>query len=636
MPRRPQEAAVKDDIGGRGQDALRSISSPGGRARRSGRRVRVRTRHFRGGRLRRCRHDADERERRDGAHGHAVPVEPRPAPASTPRAAQQHVTRGGCPALLRTDGHPALLRPRLPQRLDLRPADPHHELPVRRRVVVARREPGVGIRLLRHAARNRQGLDALARPPAQHPRAALPRDRHRHRAGGAGRRRRRAGRDVHHGVRQADTPIAVPNRLLGSAAAMADVQPLRALHYDQDVAGPLQDLGAPPYDVIDPAQREELAGRSPHNVVRIDLPVGEDPYATAAATLEQWRGEGAVVRDEEALWALTQDYTGPDGARRTRHGLLARVRIEEDGPRRTRPHERTHPGPKEDRLNLTRATRANLSPIFSLFDDPQNDAWGALDDVTNGEPYGTVTDADGSVNKLWRVDDPETIATVTDTLAEAELLIADGHHRYETARIYADEIGGEGDHRYVLMNLVAMQDEGLTIFPTPRLVRDTTSQTQEALAGALREHFDISELGSLDELPPPSGNGPLTLGYLDAHSKRPFRLTLKDKAIADEVLADMPDPYRRLDTAVLETLLLKGPLGLTDDDIDHQHGLTYSRTDDEARQMVLEGEADLAFFLRPSPVQQVQEIAATGINMPPKSTYFFPKVPTGLLFNPLA
>jgi uncharacterized protein (DUF1015 family) len=186
------------------------------------------------------------------------------------------------------------------------------------------------------------------------------------------------------------------------------------------------------------------------------------------------------------------------------------------------------------------------------------------------------------------------------------------------------------------MNLVSMQDEGLTIFPTHRLVRDTTPQTQEALAAALRENFEISELGSLDELPPPSGNGTLTLGYVDAHFKRPFRLTLKDQSIADRVLPDMPEPYRRLDTAVLEALLLKGPLGLTDDDIDHQHGLTYSRTDDEARRMVLDGEADLAFFLRPSPVGQVQEIAATGINMPPKSTYFFPKVPTGLLFNPLA
>ena len=417
---------------------------------------------------------------------------------------------------------------------------------------------------------------------------------------------------------------------------MADVQPLRALHYDQSVAGPLQSLVAPPYDVIDAAQREELAGRSPHNAVRVDLPQGDDPYAAAAADLRRWQEEGAVVRDDTpALWALTQDYTGPDGAAKTRRGFFARVRVEEYGPGRIRPHERTHPGPKEDRLNLTRATGANMSPIFSLFSDPQARAWAALAPFTETAPWGEATDEDGTHNRLWRIDDPEAIAAVQEATADAELLIADGHHRYETARVYADEIGGDGEHRYVLMNLVAMEDEGLTVFPTHRLVSGTTPATQEALAATLREHFTITPLDSPGALPPAEGDGPLELGYLDAHFKRPFRLTLKDQASADAALDGFPEAYRRLDTAVLEALVLKGPLGLTDDDIDHQHGLTYSRTDDEAVAMVTAGDADLAFFLRPNPVRQVQEIAATGVNMPPKSTYFFPKVPTGLLFNPL-
>ena len=150
---------------------------------------------------------------------------------------------------------------------------------------------------------------------------------------------------------------------------MARVEPLRALHYDPAVAGPLQHLAAPPYDVIDPAQRAELACRAPHNVVAIDLPEdpdGGDRYAHAAALLSAWRAEGAVVQDDEpALWAIVQDYTGPDGRTLTRNGFFARVRVEEYGPGTIRPHERTHPGPKEDRLRLTRATQANLSPIFS-------------------------------------------------------------------------------------------------------------------------------------------------------------------------------------------------------------------------------------------------------------------------------
>jgi len=417
---------------------------------------------------------------------------------------------------------------------------------------------------------------------------------------------------------------------------MADVQPLRALHYDLAKVGSLGAVAAPPYDVIDPEQRADLAARSPFNVVRIDLPEGEpggrDPYANAAATLDEWREDGAIVRDPEpALWTLTQDYTGPDGRSLTRHGVFARVRVEDYGPGRIRPHERTHPGPKEDRLRLTRATKANLSPIFSLYDDPSGAVAAILDAA---EPFDALTDDEGTVNRMGRVGDPAVIAAFQDALKPAELLIADGHHRYETARVYADEIGGEGEHHYVLMCLVALQDEGLTVFPTHRLIRDTTPQTQEALGSTLRELFTVEEIDHAD-LRPPDGDGPLTMGYIDSFFKRAFRLTLKDQATADRALDGMPDAYRHLDTAVLEALVLNGPLGLSEDDIAHLHGLGYSRTDDEALQLVLSGEYDAAFFLRSTPIQQVRDIAAAGVNMPPKSTYFFPKVPTGLLFNPL-
>ncbi len=421
---------------------------------------------------------------------------------------------------------------------------------------------------------------------------------------------------------------------------MARVQPLRALHYDPAVAGPLQALAAPPYDVIDPGQRAELQSRSPHNAVAVDLPEdpqGADPYAHAAALLEAWRTEGAVIRDEEpAFWALIQDYTAPDGRRLTRNGFFARVRVEDYGPGRIRPHERTHPGPKEDRLRLTRATQANLSPIFSLYSDPELRAWRALQPSTGGEPFGEVIDEDGTRHRLWRVTDPGALAAVQEALTDAELLIADGHHRYETARVYAEEIGGEGGHRYVLMCLVALQDEGLTVFPTHRLVSGLKGTAKpEALAATLREHFDIEQIAA-EELVPEDGGAPLRMGYMDGFFKRPFRLTLKDQAIADAALEGMPEPYRRLDTAVLEALVLKGPLGLTEDDISHLRGLGYARSFQEARELVESGSYDAGFYLRSTPVAQVREIAAAGVNMPPKSTYFFPKVLTGLLFNPLS
>jgi uncharacterized protein (DUF1015 family) len=417
---------------------------------------------------------------------------------------------------------------------------------------------------------------------------------------------------------------------------MAETQPIRALRYDLDRTGGLQDVVAPPYDVIDDAQREALQNRSPYNAVRIDLPQGgDDRYDRAAALLSDWRAQGAVVLDEgPALWTLSQDYVGPDGERRTRHGHFARVRVEEYGAGRIRPHERTHPGPREDRLRLTRATKANLSPIFSLFSDPAGAVADALSRAGGDEAWAQTTDDDGTVNRLGRVDDRAAIAAVQDVLDGTELLIADGHHRYETARVYAEEIGGEGPHRYVLMCLVALQDPGLTVFPTHRLVRGLRPDQHETLANALRRDFDIESLDDTAALAPASSDS-VRIGYIDAHFKRPFMLTLCDPAIADAALPERAEPYRRLDTAVLEALVLKGALEMTDDDIDHLHGLGYARDFAQALELVQSAEYDAAFFMAPTPVERVQEVAEAGESMPPKSTYFFPKVPTGLLFNPL-
>ena len=401
------------------------------------------------------------------------------------------------------------------------------------------------------------------------------------------------------------------------AGPMVDVQPLRALHYDQGVAGPLQCLVAPPYDVIDPWQRAALCERSPYNVVRIDLPEGDDPYGVAAATLRGWQAAGAVVRDDGlAIWALTQEYTGPDGQTKTRRGFFARVRVEDYGPGRIRPHERTHPGPKEDRLNLTRATRVNLSPIFSLFSDPYGRAWAALAPHTEAEPFGEATDADGTQSCLWRIADPDTTAEVQEVTRGAELLIADGHHRYETARVYADEIGGEGEHRYVLMNLVAMEDEGLTVFPTHRLVKDTTPQTQEALAAHCASTSTSSRSAARR---PPAGalRRPAELGYLDSHFKQPFRLTLKDQSDrrrgAGRLPRALPPPRHRR----ARDPSAKGPARphrrrhrppARPDVLPH---------DDEAVRWSAQAKLDLAFLLRPTPCERSRRSPPPASTCPP-------------------
>jgi uncharacterized protein (DUF1015 family) len=418
---------------------------------------------------------------------------------------------------------------------------------------------------------------------------------------------------------------------------MAEIQPLRALHYDLAAAGPLDRLTAPPYDVIDADQRRALVAKSPYNVVEIDLPEGTNPYQRAAELLDEWRLQGIVVLDPEpALWAVTQTFTGPDGSERTRHGFFCKVRIEDYGPGRIRPHERTHPAAKEDRLRLMRATRADLSPIFTLYPDPAGRAWSALEPATEEPPWGEVTDDEGTVHRLWRVTDGLAIEEARAALRDAELLIADGHHRYETARVYADEVGGEGEHRYVLMCLVSMSDSGLAVFPTHRLVGGLDAARKRRLDDVLRREFELTEVPTDDLLPEQENGGLSSFGYLEGPSGRALRLELVSAEVADRALAGHSDSYRRLDTAVLEKLVLEDALGFTEDDISAQRGLGYARDLEQAIALLRAGAYELAFLLRPTPVEQVQAVAAAGETMPPKSTYFYPKLLSGLLFNPLS
>ncbi len=418
---------------------------------------------------------------------------------------------------------------------------------------------------------------------------------------------------------------------------MARIEPLCALHYDRSVVGDLGLVCAPPYDVIDDAQRERLVRRSPYNVVAVDLPRDSsgDRYAAAEQQWEAWQLQGAVTRDREAaVWAQAQDYTGPDGQRRTRRGVFCRVRLQDYGPGAIRPHERTHPGPREDRLRLMRATRTDLSAIFSLYSDPHAAAWTALGPHCEGPPWAAVTDDLGTRHRLWRVADPQAVTAVQAAVADAELLVADGHHRYETARVYADEVGGDGAHRWVLMCLVALEDPGLEVFPTHRMVGGLSADRWASLDAALSRGFHRQAI-SRDELLPPPGDGPLCVGFLDGRSGQATRLELADQATADAALTGRSAAYRTLDTGVLEALILRDALGLDEQDISHLNGFGYARDPAQATALVDAGEYDAAFLMRPTPVAQVRAIAAAGESMPPKSTFFFPKLLTGLVFNAL-
>jgi uncharacterized protein (DUF1015 family) len=426
---------------------------------------------------------------------------------------------------------------------------------------------------------------------------------------------------------------------------MADVQPLKAVHYDLAKVGGLGAVASPPYDVIDAAERARLLDRSPYNAVAIDLPkpfdpndpasrpVG-DPYEEAARRIDGWRAEGVLVADaDDAVWALAQDYTAPDGAHHTRHGVLVRVRVEDYETGTVRPHERTHPGPLVDRLELTRATHLNLSPIFSLSTE---DPWPLVEPALSPEPWGEVTDDDGTVNRVWRVADPATVAAVVDRLAGAHLLIADGHHRYETARAYRDEVGGDGPQNYTLMALTGLDDPGLTVFPTHRLLSGFASDParRERLLAGLEDFFEVTEVPR-EELDPGAAEGVGVFGLFNAADGTSRRLRLRDTAELDRRLAGKPEAYRRLDSAILETLVLEGLAGMSEEDITERRGLEYAKSVPDAVEMTENGIYDLAFILRPVPIEQVRAVAATDENMPPKSTYFFPKVMTGFVFSPV-
>jgi uncharacterized protein (DUF1015 family) len=352
---------------------------------------------------------------------------------------------------------------------------------------------------------------------------------------------------------------------------VAVVRPFRALRYDPAVAGGLESLVAPPYDVIQPEQREALLGRSPYNVVHLTLPDSDDD---AAASLAEWREQGVLALDPEpACWWLSQEYVGPDGVARRREGFIAALRLEPYEQRVVLPHERTHAGPKEGRLRLLRATRTELEPLFFLWD-------GTIEVDGLGDPELEV-DESGVVSRLWRLD-AEFSAALVEELADAQLLIADGHHRYETALAFHAEEGTEAS-AWLLAVIVPTGQEGLTIFPTHRVAQSAGS-------------------GSGTPIAPPRKSLPGPVLYRAGHY---------------EVLAG--DGF--LDPEVVDRL---GP-----------SGVTYTPSREEAVAAVDRGEAEAAYLLRPTRIEDVWTVARRGDVMPQKSTFFYPKLTSGLLMLPL-
>jgi uncharacterized protein (DUF1015 family) len=351
---------------------------------------------------------------------------------------------------------------------------------------------------------------------------------------------------------------------------MARIRPFRALRYDEDVAGPLAALVAPPYDVISKEQRAEYRERSPYNVVNLTLAESEQQ---AARDLAAWREAGVLVEDEEpSYWWLAQEYVGPDGVARRREGFVAALRAEPYESRVVLPHERTHAGTKEGRLRLLSATRTQLEPIFLLWD-------GSIAVDGLGEP-DLVVEEGGVTARLWRLD-AGFGDVLTEEIADAQLLIADGHHRYETTLAFHEQDGSE-ESAWLMVVIVPTDQEGLTIFPTHRVAQavDGVSGTPIDQPGDVLPGLVLYRQGRYELL---EGEG--------------------------------------LDPEVVDRLA--------------PQGVTYTPHAAEAVAAVDRGEAKAAFLLRPARIEEVWEVAGRGDVMPQKSTFFYPKLTSGLLFFPL-
>jgi uncharacterized protein (DUF1015 family) len=404
---------------------------------------------------------------------------------------------------------------------------------------------------------------------------------------------------------------------------VADVRPFRALGYSP-AAGPLGDLVSPPYDVISPEERRLYLAASPYNAVRLILP--EVAYDEVGGLIASWMHDGVLgAADEPLLIAWTQAFTLDDGVERERRTILAAVGLEPYEARVVRPHERTHAGPKEDRLRLTRAVRTNLSPVFGLYPDPAQAAWAAI--APQGPPLAEMADRDGTVHRVWRVTDPAVHAAVADAMRERWILIADGHHRYETALAYREERraeaggnGAEGPYDRVLMGLTALDDPGLVVLPTHRLL----SRWPEGADAAFR----AQPAASLEELRAALAAAPEEVTALGLVLPDGMRL----------ITAAVPagtSPAERLDVAALEREILIPRLGADQAALAHDGELSYTKDAAEAARLVAEGEVAAAVIMRPIPKSAVAAVAEAGETMPQKSTYFFPKLLTGVAFHSL-
>ena len=430
---------------------------------------------------------------------------------------------------------------------------------------------------------------------------------------------------------------------------MAEIRAFRAYRYDLGRVGALSDVIAPPYDVIDPALQQSLYDRSPYNVIRLILnkeqPGDSDRdnrYTRAAAFLREWQADDVLVRDSaQSLYVYSQDFE-VEGRRHTRRGFLARVRLEPFGAGRIYPHEETLSGPKADRLRLFHATAMNLSPVFGLYPDPDDGVMKQLEAAVGRALPLQATDHLGVVSKLWPVSDQHAVSAVAGALGPKPVFIADGHHRYETGLRYLEDRRAAGDAdpaaECILMMLVSMSDPGLLILPTHRIISGFPALDADRLASILGKHFLVEKVGTGDkgardawELIEADGSQDL-LGFCTTDDGVWQTARFRAPEEMARLAADHSPAWRGLAVAVLHVLVLDHLLPAA---LGGKAECKYVHLLREATEAAAGRQGRLAALVPPATMRHVEQIAGNLEKMPPKSTYFYPKLLSGLVFNPL-
>lgn len=429
---------------------------------------------------------------------------------------------------------------------------------------------------------------------------------------------------------------------------MPELSSFRPYRYNPTAIPDLGAVIAPPYDVISPEKRESLIARDPHNVIQLILPEGDETtrYKHAADLLQEWIASDILAREElPGIYAYAQIFKHPEsGVRIERRGFIAAVRLSPFSEGKILPHERTLSGPKADRLQLMLATRANLEPIFGVYRDSYGASGRKLEQAAReSTPLLSATDSDGVEHRLWRLTNEQRIRSLQDDLERNTIFIVDGHHRYETALNYQRMVreqnpalpeGSPCD--YIMMFLAPTSDPGLVILPTHRVVHSLPAFDLDELAGRLRSHFDVrvpaSRAEGIEELRR-QGRHP---GFLLLSGEHSIYIALRADANTDDLFdAGVPTALKQLDVSLLHDYIFQRLLGITPEAQAEQRNILYVKSIEEAMAAADRPEVQLVAVMNATRLQQVESVAESGTVMPQKSTYFYPKLASGLLFNPL-